>query len=57
MALCEKFVSEAQLTLEHRGEKAVASYNQQERDEILSMFASQVAVLNSSKIASVCLTD
>jgi len=32
MALCEKFVSEAQLTLEHRGEKAVASYNQEEHD-------------------------
>lgn len=57
LALNEDFASEACLTLEHRGEKAVASYDSQQRDEILSAFAHQVVQVNPSKIASVCLTD
>lgn len=57
MALHEDFVDSAGLSLDSRSDKAVVQYSRNPNDEVYKLFQGQVSPLNTTKIASVCLTD
>ena len=50
-------MNNGELSLDQASDKAVASYNRSQRDQIMELFSHQVAQIKTSKIAAVCLTD